>query len=123
MLHMVSLTIDEAAEMEYHAAGLVALTHNGCIGVLKSRELFLVALAFAFELFGDLLLEYKRFESVVPLLFCTIDAGSKAGSIVLLLVDKRSEPAVLAFMGFDLDFEILSLLGELFGERLEFEEL
>jgi len=37
--------------------------------VLKSRKLFFVALAFALELFGDLLLKDQRFQSVGSLLF------------------------------------------------------
>lgn len=56
MFHMMSLPVDEAAEMENHTSGLVALAENGGIRVLESGELFLVALALSLELFGDVLL-------------------------------------------------------------------
>ena len=56
MLHVVGLAVDEGAEVEDDALGLVALAEDGGVGVLQGRELFLVAFAFAFELFGNLLL-------------------------------------------------------------------
>ncbi len=91
--------------------------------MLESGKLFLVALAFAFELLGDFLLEDERFESVVTLLLCAIKADSEASRVVLLLLDKRSETAVLAFVGLNLDLELLGLFGKLLCESLEFEEL
>ena len=91
--------------------------------MLESRKLFLVALAFAFEFLGDFLLEDECFESVVTLLLCAIEANSEASRVVLLLLDKRSEAAVLAFVGLNLDLELLGLFGKLLCESLEFEEL
>lgn len=40
-----------------------------------------------------------------------------------MLIDECRKAAILALVGFNLDFELLSLLGELFRKRLEFEEL
>lgn len=91
--------------------------------MLKSGKLFLVPLAFAFQLLGDFLLEDERFESVVALLLCAIEADSEASRVVLLLLDKRSKTAVLAFVGFNLDLELLGLFGKLLCESLELEEL
>lgn len=91
--------------------------------MLESGKLFLVALAFAFELFGDFLLEDEGFESVVALLLCAIEANSEASRVVLLLLDKRSETTILAFVGLNLDLEFLGLFGKLFCERLKLEEL
>ena len=109
--------------MKHHAARLVALACNCCVGMLESGKLFLVALAFAFELLGDFLLEDERFESVVPLLLCAIEAHSEASRVVFLLLDKGSETAVLAFVCLNLDLELLGLFGKLLCESLEFEEL
>lgn len=123
MFHMMSLPVDEAAEMENHTSGLVALAEDGGICVLESGELFLVALALSLELFSDILLEDKRFESIITLLLCTVETLGEASGIVFLLLDERCEAAILAFVTLDLDFELLCLFGELFGESLEFEEL
>ena len=51
------------------------------------------------------------------------EASSKTSRIILLLVNETSKASVLALVVLDLDLEILGLLGELFGERLELEEL
>ena len=123
VLHVEGLAVDEGAEVEHDALGFVALADDGSIGMLKGGKFFLVTLAFAFELFGNLLLENKSFKGVVALLFRARKADSEACSVVLLLLDERREAAVLTFMVFDLDFEVLSLFGELLGKRLEFEEL
>lgn len=123
MLHVVSLPIDEAAEVEYHTPGFVALTENGRICVLESGELFPVALALPLELFRDVLLKDKRFESIVALLFGAVEALSEASGVIFLLLDERCEAAIFAFVSLNLDFELLCLFGKLFGESLEFEEL
>ena len=91
--------------------------------MLESGKLFLVALAFALELLSDFLLEDERFKSIVALLLCAIEANSKASRVVLLLLDKRSETAILAFVGLNLDFKLLGLFGKLLCESLELEEL
>ena len=91
--------------------------------MLESGKLFLVALAFAFELFSDFLLENERFEGVIALLLCAIEAHSEASRVILLLLDKRSETAILAFVGLDLDLELLGLFSKLLCESLELEEL
>ena len=119
----MSLPVDGAAEMEDHTSGLVALAEDCFIRVLESGELFLVALALSLELFGDVLLENKRFESIVALLLCTVETLGETSGIVFLLLDERCEAAILAFVTLDLDFELLSLFGELFSESLELEEL
>ena len=123
MLHVVSLPVNEAAEVENHTSGLIALTANGCVCVLESGELFLVTLALSLELFGDVLLEDKRFESIVTLLLRAVEALCEASSVIFMLLDERCEAAIFAFVSLDLDFELLCLFGKLFGESLEFEEL
>lgn len=123
MLHVVSLPVDEAAEVENHTSRLVALAEDGVICVLESGELFLVALALSLELFGNVLLEDKRLESIVTLLLCAIETLGEASSIALLLLDERRKAAVFAFVSLDFDFELLCLFGKLFGKSLEFEEL
>ena len=83
----------------------------------------MVALAFSFQFLGDFLLEDERLEGVVALFLGSRETESEASGIVLLLVDKRGESAVLALVILDLDFEFGRFLRELFGECLEFEEL
>ena len=91
--------------------------------MLERGKLFLVSLAFAFELLSDLLLEDERFESIVTLLLCAIEAHGEASRVVFLLFDKRSKTAILAFVGLDLDLELLGLFSKLLCESLELEEL
>ena len=119
----MSLAVDKAAEVENHALGFVALAEDGGVGVLESRELFYVALAFAFELFSDFLLQHERFQGIISMLFRSREANGETGSVVLLLLDKGVETAIFALVGFDLDFEVLSFFGKLLGKGLEFEEL
>lgn len=76
--------------MKNDTASLVTLPDNGNVGVLERRKILLVSLAFALELFGNLLLKYEGFESVVSLLLGTGKAHGKAGVVVLLLVDETS---------------------------------
>jgi len=57
----MGLAINEAAKVKDDTARLVALAAECCIGVLQGGELFLVALAFAFEFLGDFLLQDERF--------------------------------------------------------------
>lgn len=123
MLHVVSLPVDEAAEVENHTSGFVALTENGRVCVLESGELFHVALALPLELLRDVLLKDKRFESIVALLVRAVEALSEASSVIFLLLNERCEAAIFAFVSLNLDFELLCLFGKLFGESLEFEEL
>lgn len=123
MLHVVSLPIDKTAEVQNHTSGLVALAENGRVCVLESGEFLLVALTFSLELFSDVLLEDKCFESIVALLLRNAEALGEASGVVFLLLDERCEATILALMSLDLDFELLCLFGELFGESLEFEEL
>ena len=123
MLHVVSLPVDEAAKVEDHSSGLVALAGNGGVCVLERRELFLVALALTLELFGNVLLEDKRFKGIVALLLCAIETLGEASSVIFVLLDERCETAIFAFVSLDLDLELLCLFGKLFCESLEFEEL
>jgi len=123
VLHVVALAADEAAQVQHHAAGLVALPGQGDVGVLEGGHLLLVALALALELLGNLLLEHQRLERVVALLLGAGQAVGEARIVVLLLVDETGQAAVLALVRLDLDLEVLRLLGELLGESLEFEEL
>ncbi len=123
MLHVVSLPVNEAAEMENYTSRLVALAEDGRICVLESGEFFLITLAFSLELFGDVLLEDKRFESIVALLLRIVETLCEASSIIFLLLDERCEAAIFAFVSLDLDFELLCLFSKLFSESLEFEKL
>ena len=123
MLHVVSLPVNEATKVENHTSRLVALASNGGICVLKSGELFLVALPLSLELFGNVLLKDKRLESIVALFLCTIETLCKARSIILVLFDKRCKAAVFAFVSLDFDFELLCFFSKLFGKGLELEKL
>lgn len=120
---MVGLATDQAAEMKNDTLSLITLTKNSDIGVLQSGEFLLVAFAFALKLFGDLLLEDKRLESIITLLLGSREASSDTRSIVLLLVNETRETSVFTLVVLNLDFEILSLFGKLLSESLEFEEL
>ena len=119
----MSLAIDEAAQMKNHTSRLIALAENGGIGVLQSCEFFLVAFALSLELFGNVLLEDKCFESIITLLLCAIETLVKSSSVILLLLDESREATILAFVSLNSDFELLCLFGKLFSESLEFEEL
>ena len=123
VLHVVALAADQAAQVEHHAAGLVALAGQRDVGVLEGRHLLLVALALALELLGNFLLEHQRLERIVALLLGAGQAYRQPGIVVLLLVDEPGQAAVLALVRFDLDLEVLGLLGKLLGEGLELEEL
>ena len=119
----MGLATDQAAEMKNDTLSLITLTKNSDIGVLQSGEFLLVAFAFALKLFGDLLLEDKRLESIITLLLSSREASSDTRSIVLLLVNETRETSVFTLVVLNLDFEILSLFGKLLSESLEFEEL
>lgn len=114
---------DQAAQVQHNAAGFVALAKDGDVGVLEGGELLPVPLALALKLLSNLLLENKGLEGVVALLLCAGEADREASIVILLLVNKTTEAAVLALVVLDLDLEILRLLGEGLGEGLEFEEL
>lgn len=120
---MVGLSTDQAAKMENNALSFITLSQDGSVSVLESRQLLLVALALTLKFLGNLLLEDKGLESIVTLLLGSGEACGKASCIVLLLVDEASEASILTLVVLNLDLEVLSLLGELFGESLEFEEL
>lgn len=123
VLHVVVLARDQAAQVQHDAARLVALPGNRDVGVLKRVELLPVPLALPLELLGDLLLENERLERVVALLLGSGEADRQPRGVVLLLVEEAAQAAVLALVAFDLDLEVLRLLGEGVGEGLEFEEL
>lgn len=52
-----------------------------------------------------------------------MESLGKASGVVFMLLDEGRKAAIFAFVSFNLDLELLCLLGELFGESLEFEEL
>jgi hypothetical protein len=120
---MMRLSIDKALEVENNTLGLVALAHKSRVGVLERADFLLVALPLPLELLGNFLLEDESLEGVVALFLGPGQTMSKTSRIVLLLVDKRGEPAVLPLVVLDLDLELVGFLGELLGKRLEFEEL
>ncbi len=120
---MVVLARDQAAQVQHDAAGLVALPRDRHVGVLERVELLPVPLALALQLLGDLLLQDERLEGVVALLLRAGKADREPGRVVLLLVQEAAQTAVLALVPFDLDLEVLRLLGEGVGKGLEFEEL
>ena len=119
----MSLPIDQATKVQYHALCLIALADDCDIRMLKASELLSVTLAFTFEIFGNLLLQNKRLKGIVALLLSTRQADRETSGVVLLLVDENCKPAVLPLVVLNLDFKVLGLLCELFGKRLEFEEL
>lgn len=123
VLHMVSLALDQAAQVHHNALGFVALTRERSAAVFHGGKILVVAFAFPLQLLGNFLLENQSFQGIVALLFGTRKAKSKASDIVFLLVDETGETAVLALVAFDLDFEFGSLLSELLSKCLEFEEL
>ena len=123
VVHLERLAADQGAELQHDALGLVALVQQGGVGVLQVGQLGLVALAFALEFLGDLLLQHQGLEGVVALLLGAGQADGQAREVVLLLVDEAGQAAVLALVGLDLDLELGGLLGELLGEGLELEEL
>lgn len=123
VLQMVALATDKAAQVQHHAASVVALPGDGVVGVLQGCKLLLVALALALELLGNLLLKHKSLEGVVALLLGTGKTDRHASGIVFLLVNKCCQAAIFPLVALNLDLEILSLLGELLGEGLELGEL
>lgn len=120
---MVSLALDEAAQVKHNTLSLVALPRKILCSVLESIDFLGIALPLALELFGDFLLEDEGFESAVALLLGSGKAESETRDVVLLLLDKASEAAVLALVSLDLALEFLRLLGKLLDEGLELEEL
>ena len=120
---MVGLAIDEAAEVENHTLGVVSLTRDCGVCVLKGRDFLLVALSLTLQLFSNLLLEDKSLESIVALFLGARETEGKTSSIILLLVDETGKSTVLALVAFDFDLELGSLLRELLSKGLEFEEL
>ena len=119
----MSLAANQAPKMQNNALSLITLSEDCEVSVLKRRELFLVALPLTLKFFSNFLLQNKSFKSIITLFLSTRKANSETGSIILLLINERSEAAIFAFVVLNLNFEILGLLCELFGEGLEFEEL
>lgn len=120
---MVSLTTNQAAEMENNTLCFIALAKNSTVGVLQRRKLLLVAFALALKFLGNLLLENQCFEGIVTLLLCARETCGEARRIILLLINEDIKASVFTLVVLDLDLKILSLLGQLFSESLEFEEL
>ena len=123
VLHVVALAIDQAAQVQNHALGLVTLATEGRVSVLQGSDLLLVALALALKLLSNLLLEDQGLESVVTLLLSARQTESETSDVVLLLVNETSEATVLALVVLNLDLELGGLLGELLSKGLELEEL
>lgn len=123
VLHVVCLSLNQSTQVEDHALGLVTLSKNGRVCVLKSRELLLVAHPLPLQLLSNFLLKDQSLQSIIALLLCTGEADSETGSIVLLLINKTSETTIFALVVLNLDLEILSLFRELLSKRLELEEL
>jgi hypothetical protein len=123
MLHVVVLAGNQATQVQHNATSFVALSEDRNIGVLESSKLFPVPLTLALKLFGNLLLKNKCLEGIISLLLGAGKTDRQAGIVVLLLVDKTTQAAVLALVVLNLDLEILRLLGECLSKGLEFEEL
>jgi hypothetical protein len=123
MLHVVALATNETAKVKNNSSGLVTLSHDGDVGVLKLRELLLVSLTLALKLLSNLLLEDKSLESVITLLLSASETNREAGVVILLLINEASKAAVLSLVCVNLDLEVLCLLGESLSEGLELEEL
>src|SRR5271163_43678 len=123
MFHVVSLAADQASKVQNNTLSLITLSEDSEVSVLQCRELFLVALPLPFEFFSNFLLQNKSFKSIITLFLSTRKANSETGSIILLLINERSEAAIFAFVVLNFNLKILGLLCELFGKGLEFEEL
>lgn len=123
VFHVMALSADEAAQVEHNAARLVPLPKDRGVGVLQRRELLLVTLALALQLFGNLLLEHERLEGVIALLLSAVKTHGKACIVVLLLVQEAGEAPVLPLVGLNLRLEILGFFRELFSKGLELQEL
>jgi len=98
-------------------------SHLEIIHIQDPPLVLLVPLAFPLKLLGNFLLKDQSFQGIVTLLLSARQASREASSIILLLVDEAGEASVLTLVILNLDLEILSLLGELLGKCLEFEEL
>ena len=123
VLHVVSLSVDEAAQVHDDALGLLLLTQHRRVLPLERRQVLLVLLPLALELLGDLLLQQQRLERLVALLLRAVEPVREPGRVVLVLLDEAREATVLALGLLNLDLEVLRLFGELLDEDLEFEEL
>ena len=88
MLHVMSLSVDETAEVQNYTTGFVTLARKRRIGVLESRELLHVAFAFSLKLFRNVLLEDKRLKSIITLLLCAVETLGKARSVIFLLLNE-----------------------------------
>ena len=120
---MMSLALDQRAEVDHDALRFVALAADVAIIFDQLGKLPFILLAVALELLGDFLLHDKGFEGVVALLLRAVEAvggGSQLGSVLL---NGFREAVVLFLMLFDLGFEVRGFFGELGGEGLEFLEL
>jgi hypothetical protein len=109
--------------VENNTLSLIALPEKGGVGVLKTRQFLLIALSLTFKLLSNFLLEDQSFQSIITLFLSSRQANSETCGIILLLVNETGKASVLPLVILNLDLEILGLLGELFGESLEFEEL
>ena len=88
MLHVMSLSVDETAKVQNYTAGFVTLARNRRIRMLESRELLHVAFALSLKLFRNVLLKDERFESIISLLLCAVEALGKACSVIFMLLDE-----------------------------------
>ena len=120
---MVGLSTDQAAQVQNNTLSLVSLSENCDIGVLESSKFLLVALSFPLKFLSNLLLQNQSLESIITLLLSSRKARSEAGRIILLLINETSKTSVFTLVVLNLDLKVLSLLGKLLGESLEFEEL
>ena len=88
MLHVMSLSVDETAKVQNYTAGFVTLARKRRVRVLESRELLHVAFALSLKLFRNVLLKDERFESIISLLLCAVEALGKACSVIFMLLDE-----------------------------------
>jgi hypothetical protein len=109
--------------MQDNAACLITLSRECDISMLQRRELFLVALPFTLQLLSNLLLEHKGLQSVVTLLLSASQTNRETCRIILLLINESPKTTIFTLVILNLDLEVLSFLGKLLREDLEFEKL
>lgn len=119
----MGLAIDEASKVEYYTLSFIALTQQCIASMLQGTNLLGVSFPLTLKFLSNLLLEDQGFESIVTLFLSSGKAESETGSVVFLLINEASKTTILAFVRFDFNLKLRSLLRKLFSKGLEFEEL
>ena len=120
---MVVLACYQTSQVKHNTASLITLPQDRDIRMLESSKFFPVPLAFALELFGNLLLENKCLEGIISLLLSPGETDGQASIVILLLINETAKTSVLTLVCLNLDLEVLCFFREGLSEGLKFEEL